>query len=121
MMFGFCYVPPYDSEYFNHQSFAAIQEKIIDGGCKCIIMGNMNSRFGQYVSELPARIGVPNADMYTYVNITERIRHPNDNAYVLSTICIDNKILVVNNLKTPICYYQSDLTYRKDENWISEL
>lgn len=68
--------------------YSAIQEKIIDDGCKCVIMGDMNSRFGQYVGELPARIGVPNADMFKFVNIPDKVRHPDDNAYVLSTICM---------------------------------
>ncbi len=27
-LFGFCYIPPPDSEYFSHDSFASIQEKI---------------------------------------------------------------------------------------------
>ena len=46
---------------------------------------------------------------------------PKDNAYVLSTICIDNKLLVLNNLKTPTNYFRSGKTYWKSENWILEL
>ena len=26
--FGFCYIPPVDSQYYSHESFSAIQEKI---------------------------------------------------------------------------------------------
>lgn len=45
ILFGFCYIPPHDSEYFNHQSFAAIQEKISDGNCNYVIMCDLNCRF----------------------------------------------------------------------------
>ena len=27
-LFGFCYIPPSDSQYYSHESFACIQEKI---------------------------------------------------------------------------------------------
>ena len=51
-LFGFCYIPPSDSEYYSHYSFAAIQEKLKTSvTCHefCII-GDMNSKFGHLVS-----------------------------------------------------------------------
>ena len=30
VMFCFCYIPPYESEYFTNQSFAGIHEKMKD-------------------------------------------------------------------------------------------
>ena len=36
-------------------------------------------------------------------------------------LCVDNKMLVVNNLQTPTNYFKSNKTYKKRNNWISEL
>ena len=84
-------------------------------------MGDLNCKFGKYVRELPALSEIPNAHSYEYPVVSDCVNNPNDNAYVLSTICIDNKLLVLNNLKTPTNYFRSGKTYRKGENWISEL
>lgn len=119
--FGFCYIPPDDSEYFTQQSFAAIRERVSDGDCQYIIMGDLNCKFGKYVRELPALSDIPNAHSYEYPILPDCVNNPNDNAYVLSTICIDNKLLVLNNLKLPTNYFRSEKTYRKGRNWISEL
>ena len=54
--FWLCYIPPHDSEYFTQQSFAAIQERVNDGDCQYIIMGDLNCKFGKYVCELPALV-----------------------------------------------------------------
>ena len=121
IMFGFCYIPPQDSEYFTHQSFAAIQEKISDGDCQYVIMGDLNCRFGNYLRDLPVRSEIPHAHTYEYPFLPDCVNTPNDNAYVLSTICIDKRLVVVNNLKTPTKHYKSDLTYRKGRTWVSEL
>ena len=31
VMSGFCYIPPCDSQYYSHEFFAAIQERIREG------------------------------------------------------------------------------------------
>ncbi len=48
VLFGFCYIPPNDSQYFSHQSFSAIQEKLSDDGSydKYVIIGDVNDRLG---------------------------------------------------------------------------
>ena len=50
-VFGCCYVPPSDSLYFSHDSFASIQDKILsnEGNNKYVIIGDCNSRFGNIV------------------------------------------------------------------------
>ena len=40
---------------------------------------------------------------------------------MLSSICIDNDLSVINNLKTPDKYLKGNKTYRKGGSWISEL
>ena len=44
-----------------------------------------------------------------------------DNASILTTICIDHKLFVVNNLKSGDNCYEGALTYRAGTQWISEL
>lgn len=108
VIFGLCYIPPRDSEYFTHRAFSAIQEKLQNDDDKCIIKGDMNARFGEYVRELPTLSDTPSAHLYEYPAIVDNILAPNNNAYVLSTMCVDNKLLVLNNLMTPARHYRGD-------------
>lgn len=120
--YGFCYIPPADSTYYNHNSFAYIQEKmksnVIDNH---FIVGDMNARFGRYARELPELVEVPHNDLYSYPSLPDEVRLPNDNAYILSTICMDSKLLLINNLKTPTAHYVSNMTYKKGGVWLSEI
>lgn len=50
-----------------------------------------------------------------------RIQYPNDNAFILSTICQESHLILLNNLKTRTNYFPSKRTYRKGEDWVSEL
>lgn len=54
-LLGFVYVPPPDSTYFNPTQFSAVQERIKSAwlGTECVIMGDMNTRFGESVRGLP--------------------------------------------------------------------
>ena len=58
VLFGFCYIPPYDSEYFSHQSFATIQEKVSGNGYNHVITGDLNYRFGTYARAIPVCSGI---------------------------------------------------------------
>lgn len=46
-LIGFCYIPPSDSQYFNHQSFRLIQKvkSCEKEGMGVILMGDLNARF----------------------------------------------------------------------------
>ena len=48
VVISLCYIPPSDSPYFSHSSFASIQEKMMENGTdkKYIIIGDFNARFG---------------------------------------------------------------------------
>ncbi len=54
VLFGFCYIPPCDSQYYSHDAFSAIHNKIrfnhMNKGY--IVMGDMNERFGKAVRDL---------------------------------------------------------------------
>ena len=123
VVIGFCYIPPSDSPYFNHLSFSAIQEKIrsFDNDKKFVIIGDLNSRFGSSVRNLPIKSEIPDSHLYTYPAIPDDVPVANDNAYVLGTICSDNDLLVVNNLSTPSNFFRGGKTFKKKNLWISEL
>ena len=97
VMFGFCYIPPCDSPYYTHDAFAAIQEKIQSNNMSngYVIMGDMNARFGKAVRDLGAMYELPDTHI-SYPNIEDDVGTMNDNAEFLSTICLDNKLLVLN-------------------------
>ncbi len=111
-VFGFCYVPPSDSPYFNHTLFSNMQKKVKgshDNNKGCIVMGDMNARFGNAVRELPASLVL---DQYSYQRIPDPIQ-PHDNAIALLGICVDEKLLVVNNVCCNEMMYSGNLTYRQ--------
>ena len=123
VMFGACYIPPSDSTYFNPQAFACLHEKMSDYNedIEFLILGDMNARFGSSVRNIPLRSTTPEISLCTYPSIPDDIQSPNDNSVLLSSLCVDNKMLVVNNLQTPSHYFPSNKTYKKRNNWISEL
>ena len=89
MLLGFCYVPSTYLLYFSHASFRAIQEKVKMANMSNVyfIIGDINACFRSMVRELPVQAQVPDSEGYSYPIIPDDVRAPNDNAYVLSTIC----------------------------------
>ena len=123
VMFGFCYIPPLDSAYFKQELLSAIQEKVKLSFMRngYIIMGDMNSRFGELLRELPKSVSSENGSGCTYPCIPDSTARPSDNAYVLSSICSEADLLVVNNLRVAGKHYKSNLTFRRRHEWISEI
>ena len=118
VLFGSCYVPPSDSEYFNYAQISNIQEKLkssenISG---TVIVGDMNARLGVAVREQAA--GVVRC---CYPAIPDPVSTPNDNATAMLGICMEEKLLVVNNLQMADVYFPSKKTFRKGREWVSEL
>ncbi len=50
-------------------------------------------------------------------NLVNRL---SSNADILADICVDYKLLIVNNLRYMNKYYESTLTYKADNEWVSE-
>lgn len=124
VMLGFVYVPPCDSPYFSPANISAIQERVktADRGMKFVILGDLNSRFGESVrSLLPMCEDIPNIQPCEYPQIVDPINAPGGNARAISAICCELKLLVVNNLKTLFQHFRSKLTYRQASVWKSEL
>ena len=122
---GFCYIPPSDSQYYSHASFAAIQERLLSSNVNkgFVIMGDMNCRFGGLVRDLPIRVlpeSASTADL-SYPVLCDDTNATNNNAEVLFNRCSENNLVVVNNLKTHDKHFVSNKTYKKRDTWISEL
>ena len=124
VLLGFVYVPPTDSQYFNPNSFSYIQEKIISGkeeNCSVVLLGDLNTRFGCGVRNILGNIRTPDCDNLAYPVIPDKINSANENANIMSTVCIEQSMVVLNNLKFNERYFESKLTYRKKSEWVSEV
>ena len=121
--FGFCYIPPTDSHYYSHNSFSSIQEQLMtdtNSNAFCVV-GDLNARFGTLAREFPERVKLPESSNYSYPYLPDDVRVPNDNALILSNICMETGMVLVNNLKIPTNHFRSDKTYRKGSEWVSEI
>ncbi len=85
------------------------------------MVGDVNCRFGKSVRDLLASSELPNSESYSYPHVSDDVVIPNDNARVLSSLCSDNGLLVINNLQTNRKYFPSKKTYKKAGQWLSEL
>ena len=122
VLFGFCYVPPSDSPYFTHHAFAAIHERVVDNdNSRVLIMGDLNARLGTSVRCVLDDEPQVNHTLFTYPLIPDEVANPNDNAYILTTMCKDNDLLVINNLKYDTKHFVGGKTYKKKDVWVSEL
>ena len=111
----FCgaYVAPTDSPYANDSSFAEIQARTIDESLHYVIVGDFNARCGDGVSDLLHQ----NPDMqYRIVDSTV-----NSNGRDLLQVCSDNSLLILNNLRAGVNFFQGGLSFRRKKKWISEL
>ncbi len=53
VLFGFCYIPPSDSQYYSLSAFSYMEEKLSELKLNgYVILGDMNARFGINVKDL---------------------------------------------------------------------
>ena len=125
VLFGFSYVPPSDSPYFDHSLLSAIQEKLMttEYNKGCILIGDLNARFGNLVRCLTSEneLSESAGGLFSYPSIPDPVAVPTDSAKVLAGLCTDLQLLVVNDLCTPNKNFLSNLTYRQGGRWVSEL
>ena len=110
----FCgvYNEPTNSPYFRHSTFAAISAHVSTGK-QCVILGDLNARFGHLTHEL--------VETYTGLSYHVGDNTVNENGRSLTRICKENCLLPVNNLTSQTGYWPSQLTFRRRNNWISEV
>ena len=85
------------------------------------IVGDMNARFGHSIGNIPLSSNSPDIQTCSYPVIPDNINTANDNAHILSSICVNNNLVVLNNIKTPFCHFPSKKTFKRNGEWISEL
>ena len=112
---NFCgaYIAPSDTAYFQEESFPRLEAKTLDQDQSYVIMGDMNTRCGLEISGL-----VADDDGLEYAPTDA---YQNSNGRKLISICSANSLLPVNNLRYGQKYFQGSKTFRKRNNWISEL
>ncbi len=126
VFFGFCYIPPYDSQYYSLSAFSCMEEKLSEFKLNgYVILGDMNARFGKNVKDLVVPLNESDNDNLSYPVIADDINVPNDNAVLLSAICTENSMVVVNNLINNLKYkskhFLGKMTFRRQGAWISEV
>lgn len=102
-IFDFIYIPQSDSQYFNPNNFSYIQEKIQLNeaeGLGVMLIDDLNGHFRTSVRNIRIRAGIPDCNRYTYPVIPDPIERLSYNVSILSTICIDHALLVLNNLRS---------------------
>ena len=111
----FCgvYVAPSDSPYVCDSSLAEIQCRTTFNGLHYIIVGDLNARCGNSVQELTSAL--PNS-FYRPVDWSI-----NNNGRDVKQLCIDNSLLILNNLSFDGKFYEGGMTFRRKKKWISEL
>ena len=65
-----------------------------------VIVGDMNAGFGQNVKNLLTSLNVSNGDELSYPFVADDVIVPKDNVQLLSAICVEKSMVVVNNLKS---------------------
>ena len=106
------YNEPTDSSYFRPTTLASIPAHV-NSGKQCIVVGDMNARFGKNIHDA----------VKEHPNLRYKVVDDgsNSNGKTLLRICQNNDLFPVNNLCTPEVSWNSKLTYRKRNNWISEV
>ena len=108
-----CYITPKDSPYYDAAIYGYIQGILKRDTSKTVfIMGDLNSR-----------IGVPddricNGESLDYYECEDL--NVNDNGKNLLMLCEENNVVVVNNLRYRGKHFNSKLSFRKKNAWISE-
>jgi hypothetical protein len=109
--FGAIYIPPRDSPFFNPKSFATIQEHSTQS--KVIILGDMNARAG------------PLQTLNSQNNEIRYTQNPdpviNTHGKELISLCKTQDMLPINHLKINKITCDGKLTFRKRQEWISQL
>ena len=115
---GGCYIPPRDSPYYDELYFAKLQEKFLETSVICF--GDFNSRCGIAVKDLCENLLLPENNFYDK-NLPDPIERPNENGERMLQLCKDSKCVIVNNLHKGEKYFKGSKTFRKRDNWISEI
>lgn len=109
---GACYVAPADSPYFSYNSFADIQEQCLSSE-SVLILADLNAR-------------IPDLDQFNKEPTIKYARNPdrisNQRGKEIANLCKLHDLTPVNHLQVNSSQsYEGGLTYKKGENWVSQI
>ena len=110
---GACYIPPSDSSYFSPASFSEVQEQVIDSDNRILVIGDFNSRM-----PLLQKLNNAAKDIRYSANVDQG---ENAHGRELLNMCLNLDIYPVNHLNYGEKHFAGNKTYRKRDNWISQL
>lgn len=64
-----------------------------------VLLRDFNARFGESVREIPSLAELPNGASYEYQSLPDPTHQPNENTNILAGICIEDGLVVLNNIK----------------------
>ena len=73
------------------------------------------------VRDLLTHMSTRCCETLSYPSIPDAVNVANSNADLLASLCCENSLMVINNLKTSCRDYIGNKTYRKKGTWISEI
>ena len=111
--FGAFYIPPEDSSYYKPQLLAKLQSKLKTEVETCIIFGDFNAKIDCLSDLVVSKTSFRYPDQFQQRN--------NSHGAILKSICIDNDLLVANNLVTSTAKFDNGATYKYKGEWISQI
>lgn len=113
---GGCYIPPADSDYADIALFGSLQAKLMTSHDRIpIVVGDLNCRLWNK----PELDSLWSNGEGVYTNMVDN--NVNGNGRRMLQLCKDTSCVVVNHLTHGGHSYDSDLSFRRRRNWISEL
>lgn len=109
---GGVYIPPEDSPYYHASQFGEVAART-RGSEKVVVMGDFNARVGDPI------IRDEMGNLYEYQEVKDRTK--NDHGKILVNVCNNNKMVIANHLRTGTKVVGGDLSFRRKEEWISEI
>ena len=112
VVFAGFYIPQANSPYYDDSVLPRINSRLIEMRKACVLLGDFNAKLLDYNT-------IITDDNYSYP--TQSTRDRNNSGDILETICKENKLLIINNLKAGNKTFYGGFTFRKKKEWISEL
>ena len=109
---GGVYVPPRDSPYYEQSQWGVVAAHAVEDA-NTLILGDLNARVG--APQLHDDQGQP----FRYVDVKD----PQVNAHGREAVslCAQNSMVVINHLRHGLKQYDTDLSFKRGGQWISEL
>ena len=120
VMIGGCYIPPADSPYYDVGAIADIEARMmLNTDSHFIVIGDFNARCSKDVESIASNVQANGS--FSYEPSTDSAIVANPNGKHLVQLCKDCQLLILNNLKFNAKRFPGGLTFRRKNQWISEI